>query len=307
MSRRSQPKKSMNGCVEAGHPADTALGRAHISAGKVGCIVLAGGDGSRLGWKGPKGAFPLFKGKTLFQFLVDQVEAASRSFGRPLAVAVMTSPLNRAQTRVALPEQFALFDQTMAPLLDENKQPLHERRPNGNGVVFRCFHLSGLYEKWRRAGIEHVQVISIDNPLAEAFDPNQVGIHIKRGCEVSLKAVEKLQPSEKVGAVGWVDGEVRIVEYSDDPPAGWELANTGLYCFSMSFIDRVKEIALPERLVKKVVDGRSVYKAESFIFDLLSHTAAAQVILCDRAQTFAPLKEPGDVASLQQAFLTHLR
>lgn len=295
----------MNSYVRAGNPDDLSLGRALISSGKVGCIVLAGGDGSRLGWQGPKGTFPLslVKQKSLFQMLAERVDAASRAFGRELPVAVMTSPLNREETKKALPSHFALFDQEMVPLLDLENRPLEEKRPNGNGDVLKRFHASGLYEKWKAQGIEFVQVILIDNPLAEPFDPNQAGIHYKTGAEITLKAIEKISPEEKVGVIGQIGGKVQIVEYSENPPKEWNLANTSLFCFSMSFVEKAKELTLPEHLVKKVIGGKGVYKTECFIFDLLSHAEKVEIILYDRAQTFAPLKERSDLGLVQKALL----
>lgn len=290
---------------KAGNPDEIALGRALIGAGKVGCIVLAGGDGSRLGWKGPKGTFPLslVKQKTLFQMLVERVEAASKAFGRKLPIAVMTSPLNRAVTEKALSDQFDLFEQEMVPLRDMKQRLLAEKRPNGNGDVLKRFYQSGLYEKWKGLGVEFIQIILIDNALAEPFDPNQIGLHYKSGAEVSLKAIEKVDADEKVGVIGNVDGKVHIVEYSENPPKEWNLANTSLFCFSINFVEQVKNLQLPTHRVKKVIEGTPVYKTETFIFDLLPHAEKVEVILYDRSSTFAPLKERSDVGPVQRALL----
>lgn len=295
----------MQRSIEAGNSDDIALGRALISSGRVGCIVLAGGDGSRLGWSGPKGTFPisLVKGQTLFQLLWNRVLAASNHYDCQLPFAVMTSPQNEVITRSCFPKQVDIFNQNTVPLLDENQEPLAQQRPNGNGEVLKCFFQSPLFAKWKEMGVEWIQTIQIDNPLAEPFDPNQVGIHFKKRADVTLKAVEKLHDGENVGVIGEMDGKIKIVEYLENPPPEWKLANTSLFSFSMDFIEKVSEQELPVHVVKKVYGNQIVYKRETFIFDLLPFAKQVEVILYPREQTFAPLKNRDDVGPVQRALL----
>ncbi len=295
----------MDTYIEAGNLDDIALGRKLISEGKVGCIVLAGGDGSRLGWSGPKGTFPLslVKQKNLFQILSERVDAASKHFCQELKVAVMTSPHNELVTQDALPKHFHFFSQNLVPLLDMEENVLDEARPNGNGEVLKCFYESGLFAEWKNAGITLVQVILVDNPLAEPFDPNQVGAHARLDAEVSVKAVKKNSPNENVGVIGKKEGKLCIVEYSESPPKDWNLANTSLFCFSMDFIEKVKDVELPLHVVKKFLQSRPVLKRETFIFDLLRYASKAEVILYPRHETFAPLKNRDDVGPVQRALL----
>ncbi len=295
----------MNTYNKTGNPEDIALGSKLISSGKVGCIALAGGDGSRLGWDGPKGLFPLslVKQKNLFQMLAERVDAASKYFKTDLKLALMTSPLNHEITRSAFAAHIDLFPQRLIPLLDLEKTPLEDHRPNGNGEVFRCFYESGLYAKWKEAGIEYIQVILIDNPLAEAFDPNQIGIHAKTKADVTIKAVEKLHPEENVGVIGRKDGKICIIEYSENPPKEWNLASISLFSFSMDFIDKIKGVELPVHHVKKFINQKPVFKRECFIFDLLSYAEKTEVILYPREATFAPLKNREDVGPVQRALL----
>lgn len=288
-----------------GDPKTLATGAELIKKGRVGCILLAGGDGTRLGWKGPKGTFPisLVKQKSLFQLLNERVAAASQFYKQELKLAVMCSPLNFEETSSAFPARVDLFCQNLASLLDEKQKTLEERRPNGNGEVLKCFYESGLFAKWKRAGIEIVQVILVDNPLAEPFDPFQVGLHKERDAQLTLKAVEKAHPDEKVGVIGRKEGRLVVVEYSENPPSDWTLANTSLFSFSMDFIEEIKDVALPPHLVKKFIDGKPVFKRECFLFDLLPHAERAEVILMPRSETFAPLKSRDDVERVQRALL----
>lgn len=295
----------MRDCKKAGNQEDIAIGQELLRKGKAGCIVLAGGDGSRLGWAGPKGTFPLslVKQKTLFQMVYERKKAASHFFGRDLPFAVMTSPLNHEITSSAFPKDTQLFSQNMIPLLDIDHQPLAIARPNGNGEVLKCFHTSGLLKEWKEAGVEYIQTILIDNPLAEPYDANQIGIQHQTGAEITLKAIKRLGENEKVGVIGKKEGKVCIVEYSENPPKTWNLANTSLFSFSMPFIDKVKDFELPMHRVKKFVDGKAVYKRESFIFDLLPFSEKIEVILYPREETFAPLKNRDDVGKVQRALL----
>ena len=291
--------------VKAGQLEDIAVGEEAILHGKVGSIVLAGGDGSRLGWDGPKGTYPisLVKQKTLFQLLYERVEAARKAFGYPLKFAVMTSPLNHDVTAKAFSHGVDFFTQNLSAVLDLNEQMLDIHRPNGNGEVLKQFYASGLYDSWKKSGVEYIQVILIDNPLAEPFDPNQIGVHIRMGSDITLKAVEKLQSEEKVGVIGKRGGKLTIVEYSDNPPKEWKLANTSLFSFSMEFVEKTKDIELPHHKIKKFLDQRPVYKQECFIFDLLTYAEKAEVILYPRELTFAPLKNRDDVGPVQRALL----
>lgn len=261
---------------------------------KVGCIVLAGGDGSRLGWNGPKGTFPIFEGMTLFQLL-------EKRLGSLQNVAVMTSPRSDEITRAAFSREVDFFTQNMLPLLDVEGNELDEWRPNGNGEALKCFYRSGLFEKWRARGVEFVQVILIDNPLADPFDTRMIDIQMKTGAEVCIKAVPKLHPGEKVGVIGEKNGKVCVVEYSETPPADWNLANTGLYSFTMDFIEKVKDVELPIHAVTRTFEGRPVIKREYFLFDVLPYSEKTEVILYPREAAFAPLKSKEDIADVQRS------
>lgn len=299
---------SLDTFVEAGSPDDVARGQQLIAAGKVGCIVLAGGDGSRLGWSGPKGTYPLslVRQKTLFDMLQEKALAASLCYGRPLHLAIMTSPLNVAATQDAFvhyPGKVDFFVQQMSPLLDHEQKPLSELRPNGNGEVLKLFDASGLAAKWKAAGVEYLHLIFIDNPLADPFDPNLIGVQARQGADVALKAILREHPEEKVGVIGEHEGKLRVVEYTENPPAEWRLANTGLFAFHLSFVEKAKRAQLPLHLAKKFFGNKTFYKQEYFLFDLLPLAERPQVVLYPREETFAPLKSKDDIGAVQRALL----
>lgn len=281
----------------SGNQKEIAWGQKLLSSGKVGCIVLAGGQGTRLDWQGPKGTFPLtrFRHKSLFQLLWERKKAASKLYGQDLKIAVMTSPLNEEDTRRALPG-VDIFSQSMAPFLDEAANPTDREGPTGNGDVLRHFVDSGLWQKWKEAGIEYVHLMPIDNPLADPFDPNLCGYHALSGADGTLKGILRERADEKVGVVGSHQGKIRVIEYFELPEEEreafqgnqlkWRVSHITLFCFSMEFIYRAKDISLPWHFARK----NNLFKCERFVFDLLDAMKTPRVIVYPRPETYAPLK-----------------
>jgi len=291
-------------------------GQELLFSGTVGTLILAGGAGSRLGFLGPKGTFIVtpFSKKSLFQLALERVRAASIQSGCELPVAILTSPLNREETANFLEEhdyfgllrdQVTLFEQKMLPLLDEEGKPillpsgLIAEGADGNGYVCREFVLSGVCEAWRERGIEYVTLIPIDNILADPFDVELCGYHDLMGNEITVKAIEALDPEERVGRLLEQNGKLDVVEYSELSCAQKNellYAYSGLLCFSLSFIAKTVNIELPVHIACKQMFGKTAYKRERFIFDLLKY-ATSSALLYSREEVFAPIKELSDLTS----------
>lgn len=305
-----------------------AAGQRAIERGEVGALLIAGGEGSRLRFSGPKGCYPIsqVRGKSLFQLFAEKVIAASERAGRPLPLAIMTSPSRYSETLFFFEkegwfglerEQVALFAQSTYPLLDERGDLFFEDvdtiavGPNGNGMALHEFARAGLLESWSNLGVRHLNFLPVDNPLADPYDPLLVGFHLKRHDEVTLKCAERASPSEKVGLVVSVEGLPRVVEYSEVSNLNEEYrcANLTLFCFSFEFIERVvlEVPCLPFHMAHKatrvlMADGESrlsagpiCWKFEHFIFDLLPYANSLSVLLYPRDEIFAPLKEEADI------------
>ena len=253
----------------AGNFEDSKFGEQLIRKGKLGCLLLAGGQGTRLKMQGPKGKYQIsvIKNKSLFQLLAEKVKAASRKAERALYLAIMTSPENDAETRSfftdndyfgLLPGQVDFFIQGVLPLLDARGKLILEKPgkisvgPDGNGYSLLHFVRSGIWEKWHRQGIEFIHAIPVDNPLADPFDPELVGFHSRRQAAMSLKCTEKTRPEEKVGVLVKFGDHCGVVEYSEISTEEKEArredgrlkhccANLGLFCFSMSFIKQMED------------------------------------------------------------------
>lgn len=275
-----------------------------LKEGKVGTILLAGGQGTRLGFSGPKGCLPITPEKTLFQYFADQVKDH-------LKMAIMTSKDNHEATLTHFrqlglkSDQISFFQQGELPFLTLEGQPLLTASgkvafgPDGNGAAVRDFFKSPIASQWEKEGIVYVTLILIDNPLADPFDPYLIGAHALSGAEITLKCIMR-NPEEKLGLVVKRNGKPHVIEYSEAPEELWKnhfLSNISLFCFSMSFLKKVANEPLP--LHKALKNG--VWKFEHFIFDLLDYSDATQVALYSREETFAPIKEASDIEKAQRA------
>jgi UDP-N-acetylglucosamine/UDP-N-acetylgalactosamine diphosphorylase len=294
----------------SGNKADQALGSALIAAKKVGCIILAGGQGTRLGFGGPKGAFVIPGiNKTLFQIL------AARVLG-PLAI--MTSPKNDADTQDywAAHNFFNLsdvrfFQQSELPFLDEKGNLFLEDNgvlatgPNGNGTVYHDFVKSGILADWEAQGIEIIQIILVDNALAQPFDAELIGYHRRKKSDVTLKCTPRLNADEKVGVLVESNQGVKILEYTElgDKREGDFLANLSLMCFDIKFLKKIADQQLPlhksfkkcpywdVKQKKQIIPNEpNVWKFEYFSFDALPYATRVEALACPRETCFAPLK-----------------
>lgn len=224
-----------------------------VAEGKVAVVVLSGGQGTRLGFDGPKGMYNigLPSGKTLFQLQAERIrrvcELAAAAAAADVGVAgdgegessygevripwyIMTSPLNDAATRSFFSKNdfFGLsesdvffFSQGMLPCMTREGKIMLESAgrvamaPDGNGGIYPALHKTGAVEDMRVRGVEHLHVSSIDNALVRVADPHFIGYCIEKGADCGNKSVMKTQPGEKVGVVVKRGGKACVVEYSE--------------------------------------------------------------------------------------------
>lgn len=264
-------------------------GEALIRAGKVAAFTVAGGQGSRLGYDGPKGCYPAgaVTGKSLFQMLAEQVRAAGAKYGVTIPWRLMTSPLNHEPTIEFFekhkyfglnPKQVGFFQQGVLPSFDDStgKMLLAAKdepatNPDGHGGSLKALYVSGAVDELQSMGVEHLSYTQIDNPLVRMIDPVFLGLHAAApdsSGEMSSKMIAKTDAAEKVGVFCKADGRVRVIEYSDLPEAlanvcderGGLRFNAGspaIHVISLDFVRRLNEspegFALPlHRAHKKV-------------------------------------------------------
>jgi UDP-N-acetylglucosamine/UDP-N-acetylgalactosamine diphosphorylase len=277
------------------------VGADALAAGEVGVILVAGGSGSRLGFEGPKGTFPIgpVSSASLFQIHAEKIAALSRRYGRTIPLFVMTSPENHQATidffdqndRFGL-EHARFFVQGQMPAVDRatGKVLLASKdrvalSPDGHGGTLAALAAAGpggtasCLDEMRNRGVRTLFYFQVDNPLVRIAEPSFIGLHREEDAELSFKVVERLSPEEKLGVVVTVEGRPQVIEYSDLPAelAGRRRADGALELWAGSIAVHILELSFIERLagdhrlpfhraVKKVsfVDdqGRVVHPAE---------------------------------------------
>ncbi|MCU0792401.1 MAG: UDPGP type 1 family protein [Opitutaceae bacterium] len=210
------------------------LGEEALKAGRVAAFVVAGGQGTRLGYDGPKGTYPVTPvlKKTLFQVFAEKLLAAGRRYGRPLHWFIMTSHINHAATEAffrahgffGLAESHVhFFRQGRMPAVGLDGKILLEDKhriamsPDGHGGSLRALDRSGAVALMEREGIDILSYFQVDNPLVRFIDPAFVGWHLKTRSEMSSKMVPKAYAGEKVGHFCTQRGKTVVIEYSDLP------------------------------------------------------------------------------------------
>ena len=259
-------------------------GEEALRQGKVGMLLVAGGQGSRLGFNLPKGLFPIgpVSGRSLFQMQCDRLAALGRKYGADIPLYVMTSPSTDAETRdyfareqrCGLKEgQIHFFCQGQMPAVDARSGRVLlaakdevALSPDGHGGIVTALEKSGCLKDAQGRGIEHFYYAQIDNPLAELCDPLLIGFHLLARSQITTQVVKKRFAKEKVGNVVSIEGKVQIIEYSDlpdsvaehtTPDGGLRLwaGNIAIHVFDVGFLDAVSKLAngLPfHRAHKKV-------------------------------------------------------
>ncbi len=212
------------------------LGEAALQAGRVALFTVAGGQGTRLGYDGPKGTFPVtpVMAKPLFQVFAEKILAAGRHYGRPLHWFIMTSHQNHEATEAYLAEhrwfgldrgRVHLFRQGRMPAVDFQGKILLEQpgaialSPDGHGGSLRALARHGAVDLMAAEGIDTLSYFQVDNPLVRCVDPAFIGWHLLGGSEMSSKTVPKAYPEEKLGHFCLRGGRLAVIEYSDLPLA----------------------------------------------------------------------------------------
>jgi UDP-N-acetylglucosamine/UDP-N-acetylgalactosamine diphosphorylase len=259
-------------------------GRQALAAGQVGVVLVAGGQGSRLGFDHPKGMYCIgpVSGRTLFQIHIEKILATARRHSVRIPLYLMTSPATHNETLefLAAHDRFDMaeddlhvFCQGTMPAVDAATGLLlleaPERlavSPNGHGGMLTAFAESGAMADAQARGIRQLFYFQVDNPLVDIAGPEYIGYHILADSEMSSQVIAKRDPLEKVGNVVGVDGRLMVIEYSDLPDdvarkthADGSLAiwagSIAVHVFDLDFLSRAKDQAdsLPYHVAHKKV------------------------------------------------------
>ena len=211
-----------------------ATGEEALRAGRVAAFTVAGGQGTRLGFDGPKGTFPVtpVRNATLFQVFSEKILCAGEIYGVRIPWFIMTSRINHEATVAffreneffgLLEEDVIFFSQGMMPAVDfEGKLVLESPdslalSPDGHGGSLRALVRSGATAEMEKRGVDIISYFQVDNPLVRAIDPAFVGFHIQEQSEMSSKMIPKAYPEEKVGHFTLLNDKLTVIEYSDLP------------------------------------------------------------------------------------------
>ena len=261
-----------------------AKGEELLKAGKVAAFTVAGGQGTRLGYNGPKGTFPVtqVRHKSLFQLFAEGILRAEKKYGNTISWYIMTSVINNDATVSFFKEhdyfglqseQVMFFTQGMLPAFDlQSGKALLETKdslalsPNGHGGSFMALKDSGALADMRKKGITTLSYWQVDNPMIKQFDPLFIGLHVLTGSDMSSKALIKRNAAEKLGHFCLLDGKTIIIEYSDMPDdllqktdadgrLSFRAGSPAIHVLSTQFIEKLTAghlDFLPHRALKKV-------------------------------------------------------
>ncbi len=211
-----------------------AEGKKLLSQGRVAVLTVAGGQGTRLGFNGPKGTYPITPvlGKTLFQYFAEGIARSSEKYGSQLHWFIMTSELNDSATRgffaahrfFGLPEDSVhFFRQGTMPAIAYDGSVLLASEdslalaPDGHGGTLLALRKSGMLDLMKKLGVKYLSYFQVDNPLVSVADPLFLGLHALEHSEMSCIMLPKTNPKEKLGNFCLSGGRLTIIEYSDMP------------------------------------------------------------------------------------------
>ena len=317
------------------------IGLGAIRAGKVGAVLLAGGQGTRLGSDGPKGKYNIGLTKEIYIFerLIRNLMDVTDKAGCFVPLYVMTSDKNHDETTAffeeknyfGYPKDFVkFFKQEMAPSVDFQGKLYMESAdslslsPNGNGGWFYSMEVTGVLKDVKARGVEWLNIFAVDNVLQRIADPVFVGATIDSGCVSGAKVVRKADPEEKIGVLCLEDGKPSIVEYYEmteeiinSREANGELSyNFGVILNYLFRVDQLEEISSQKMTVhvveKKIpfIDEKGVlvkpespngYKFELLVLDMIHMFDNCLSYEVVRDYEFAPIKNKTGVDSVESA------
>ncbi len=310
-----------------------------LAEGKVGAVLLAGGQGSRLGYDGPKGTFNIgvTRELSIFEQLMRNVSDVTSQTGRAFPLFIMTSTVNDAATRSFFKEhsyfgyprdEIHFFIQDVAPACDyDGKVFLDDKgrislMPNGNGGWYSSLVNNGLGRILERDNIEWLNVFGVDNVLQRICDPAFIGATILKRCRCGAKVVKKTSPDEKVGVLCTQDGKPSIVEYFEMPEdlknktkKGELVYRYGVilnYLFNVHDLNLTLSGKLPYHLADKAIahmeNGVRVtpskpcgYKFETLVVDMVRLMGSCLAYEVEREREFAPVKNATGTDSVDTA------
>ena len=315
------------------------LGENAIKAGKLGFITMAGGQGTRLGHKGPKGTFKLIGEKTLFQLICETLMEGSQKYGVSIPWYIMTSRENNDDTVAYFEkenyfgyskENIKFFKQGELPMIGTDGKILLDKNgfvkqaADGHGGIFEAIFKNNLLEDMKQKGLEWLFIGGVDNCLVKMCDPLFIGLAIENNYLAAGKSLVKSNPAEKVGVFCKRNGRPSVIEYTEISKEMAEAkdengellygeAHVLMNMFNIKALEELEKNKLPFHSAFKKAeyldengnlitpDSPNAYKFESFIFDAFSSLKDMLIMRVKREEEFAPVKNAEGVDSPETA------
>ncbi len=292
------------------------------------CVILAGGQGTRFGFSGPKGTYSL-GAKTFFQTHIEKLQSFSALIEAPIYIGIMTSESNHKETTEYFEKNswfgskslITLFCQKSLPLLSVEEQIILRKDdslllgPDGNGGLFEAMRDSSLLDNWKKAAISSFAVILVDNLKAMPFDRKLLSQHLLNDDEMTWAAIKRKSAFEKVGLFVRFNDKQFVLEYSEvDPKIAESTDSKGNLRFAYANISQfITRLDTAYRLsgdqtswhaARKTVEGFNVIKLERFIFDHLLNVNKLSLVEVDRSSHFLPIKNATGESSPEEVVNT---
>lgn len=261
------------------------IGEDIIKQGKYAVITMAGGQGTRLGHKGPKGTFKIntINGeKYLFQIIVEALKKSNEKYSVVIPWYIMTSEENNDQTVTFFEEnsyfgypkeKITFFKQGNVPMIktdgnlviDKNK--LIKLASDGNGSIYKSLKRANILEKMKSDGIEWIFVGGVDNILLRIVDPILTGITITENNLISSKSVVKKNAKEKVGVFCKLNGSPKVIEYTELPEKMCEATdeNGQLKYGEVNILSHLFNIKALEKLAEQNLPYHTALKKSNYL------------------------------------------
>lgn len=307
------------------------LGTDALLQESVGVITLAGGQGSRLGFKGPKGTFLLdLKPKiSLFEIVCNYLKEANEKYNITIPWYIMTSMENNALTIKFFEEHnyfnypkdcILFFTQENLPLINtEGKLILDDlykikEASNGNGDLFHALQKHDLIQDMENRNLQWLFVGGVDNVLLNPIDPLFIGATIYEHNEIASKTLFKKEPNDFSWVFARRDNKPAIVDCenfvselsritNENGDYLYREVNMLAHLFNISAIKKLANIHLDYHRafrksafinyegVKQVPSAPNIYKFEKFVFDAFSFFDNITLLRVDVEKEFAPIKD----------------
>jgi phosphomannomutase len=285
-------------------------GKKALEQGKVGAFLIAGGQGSRLGFDGPKGAFKLDAlGKSIFQIHAENMLKVQKLCGKDIPLVIMTSPQNNKATIEHFEqadyyglnrEKIKFIEQGTIYSIAPNSEPILDNdgnlflSPDGNGGCFKALSESGGLAWLEEQGVEMVFLYGVDNILAKPCDPPFIGAFMDSKMAAASKAVKKKCPEEKMGVFAIKNGLPGVIEYSEisqEMAKEFNAGNILSHLFTMQSLKKLETEPLPWHVaVKRVCGVDGTFKFEQLLFDAFPKLETMYLTGVLREEEFAPIK-----------------